>query len=192
MKKFFKGIVALLLIGIIGTIVYFMLPWIMITMYSGSVSVPDITYGEFPFKLVYELNGKNISIEDTIICKYDGTISMGAGGTKHKWKLWFKSGREQITLLDLNQSMNIDRWGHHILEILYYPGNAEYYMDDELEYDKRQGDTADSLSYMFKTEDGSIGFSAFSADELWQKYKIRLISWNVAKPIQNNWVEAKR
>lgn len=34
---------------------------------------PEITYGEFPFHLKYEINGVDAEIQDILICEYDGT-----------------------------------------------------------------------------------------------------------------------
>ena len=43
----------------------------------------------------------------------------------------------------------------------------------------------DYVSYEFQTADGETGGSAYKADVAYEKYKIRLIGWEVADPIQN-------
>ena len=39
---------------------------------KGYESAPQITEGEFPFVLEYEINGERHIIEDTVVCKFDG------------------------------------------------------------------------------------------------------------------------
>lgn len=38
----------------------------LVMMFSPSPSKPTITHGEFPFKIVYEINGERKTIEDTL------------------------------------------------------------------------------------------------------------------------------
>lgn len=40
-------------------------------------SKPEVTYGEFPFELVYEYNGEQFTINETIVCEYEGTFRSG-------------------------------------------------------------------------------------------------------------------
>ena len=49
-----------------------------------SVPEPRIKYGEFPFKLIYEIDGKTMTIEDTIICEFDGFKVVGEAGKYSK------------------------------------------------------------------------------------------------------------
>ncbi|MFA8307240.1 YdgA family protein, partial [Paenibacillus alvei] len=63
----------ILIISVALVICIVALPWILI--YVGLQLQPDpprpeITYGEFPFKLVYEINGERKVIQDTVICEY--------------------------------------------------------------------------------------------------------------------------
>ncbi|MBQ7936410.1 MAG: hypothetical protein IJ333_08740 [Clostridia bacterium] len=39
---------------------------------DGDVGISPVKY-EFPFKLVYEIDGETVVVEDTYICKYKGT-----------------------------------------------------------------------------------------------------------------------
>ena len=41
------------------------------------------------------------------------------------------------------------------------------------------------VEYKYRTEDGSIGGSVYSDEEAMEKYKIRMISWEAAPPIEN-------
>lgn len=103
-----------------------------IFLFNPNPPAPDITYGEFPFRLVYEIDGETKVIEDTVICEFDGFKNMGSAGNKRVWKSQLKSGKEHITLLDLRPLQEIDEYGHTVLELTFYWGNAEYYMGDNL------------------------------------------------------------
>lgn len=81
---------------VLAVVVYFsVLPWAMIALgmlISPNPPRPEITYGEFPFSLEYEINGHRKVIEDTLIGEYDG-IGMNEGiGKYRKWKWRLASG----------------------------------------------------------------------------------------------------
>ena len=79
----------------------------------------------------------------------------------------------------------INEFGHNILEFVFYWGNAEFYMGD-IEYGRaRDAQDFKWIEYRYKTVEGQIGGSAYEADKAWEKYKIRLISWEVTPPIKN-------
>ena len=73
--------------------------------------LPVIRYGEFPFTLVYELNGEERVVEDTLICEYDRWDWSAGSGSYVRWKsrldsgdeLWSNpaTGRYGIILLDM-------------------------------------------------------------------------------------------
>ena len=71
MKKITMIIVICVIIFILLVVLFF------IAAFGGfnfllSVPEPQIKYGEFPCKLTYEINGEIKTIEDTIICEFDG------------------------------------------------------------------------------------------------------------------------
>lgn len=180
-------------LGIIGGIVLIgllYLGFIFFAAFGGlnfliSVPKPEITYGEFPFKLTYELNGEIKTIEDTIICEFDGFEVLGEAGKYRKWKTSLKSGNERLTLLDLRPSKEVNEFGQTILELYFYYGNAEYYMGDTGDR-QRDAQGLDRVSYHYQNKDGTTGGSSYKADVSYEKYKIRLISWEAAPPIQNS------
>ncbi len=173
--KFAIGIPLFLLIAAVG---YLNLPWLLI--YIGVESgpnppAPDITYGEFPFRLEYELNGERIVIEDTVICEYDGIDSDEAQGKFRKWKARLASGGTEgdakLILLKVDEAK----------QILYYPGTADFYMGDPYTHYENNFSFPDAVI----AEKDSSSRLIF-ANELLQKYHIKLISWNYSKPITNS------
>ena len=43
----------------------------------------------------------------------------------------------------------------------------------------------DTVSVSYVTPDGIVGGSGYTAEEAWEKYKIKLISWECLPPIRN-------
>lgn len=167
---------------------YVIVPWTV--PWVGDIIIPnppkpEVTYGEFPFRLIYELDGETKVIRDTVICEFDGFERHGEAGKYRKWKYHLKSGDKHVTLLNVAELKIEDRWGNQILELYFHPGNAEYYMDDDVERKKIFGEISNMVSYTYQANDGSIGFSAFPSDEVENKYKIRLITWEPSPPIKN-------
>ena len=80
---------------------------------------PKITYGEFPFRLTYELDGEIKVIEDTVICEFDGFESRGTAGRYRIWKTSLKSGNERLTLLDLRPLEETNEFGYTMLELFF-------------------------------------------------------------------------
>lgn len=144
---------------------------------------PEITYGEFPCVLTYEVDGEIKVIEDVIVCEFDGFEVASEAGKYRKWKTYLKSGNQDMTLLNLRPLNEKNEFGHTMLEFFFSYGNAEYYMGDTQRRSIPR--IADYVEYKYRTEDGSIGGSAYSDEEAMEKYKIRMISWEAAPPIEN-------
>lgn len=170
-------IIGIPLLLVIATIVYVAWPWLAIFIgikLEPNPPRPNIQYGEFPFRLEYEINGQRIVIEDTLICEYDGIGSDEGRGKYRKWNQRLASGNESITLLKVDDSTEI-----------YYPsGSSDYYMGDLGEYE--------TFNHIFPNAalietDGKITHSGIiSADDLLEKYNIKLISWDYTQPIVNS------
>lgn len=179
MKK--TQVILIVLVALVFCIVA--LPWALI--YIGLLLQPDpprpeITYGEFPFKLVYEINGERKVIQDTVICEYDG-VGMDEGQGKHrKWKQRYVSGNKNITLLKINNNS----------EIVYSEGSANYYMGDLKEYEQYNPLFPDAI--IIEKDIGSTSEGLIRADELLKKYHIKLISWEPSPPIKNTFIESAK
>jgi hypothetical protein len=172
-------------------VAYFALPWILIFIgiHSGpNPPRPEITYGEFPFRLEYEINGERKVIQDTLICEFDGFGADEANGKYRKWKDSLASGNSfRQPLLEAN--------GRE--EITYYPGIAKYFMGDLGQNEEFQQTIADSIiiergSRIIKKDgrvferDGKTSSNQYSnANELLESYHIKLISWDSTPPIKN-------
>ena len=149
---------------------------------------PQIKYGEFPFVLTYEIDGEIKVIKDTIICEYDGYKMEGEAGWYREWDSRLKSGNDRITLLDLKSHNEKNEFDYLMLELFFYWGNAEYYMGEPLDYSSHEPKKAqdfDWIDYQYQTRDGIVGHSAYTAEEAFEKYGIKLISWECSPLIEN-------
>ncbi|MBP1903448.1 hypothetical protein J2Z32_000060 [Paenibacillus turicensis] len=163
-------------------IAFFTLPWLLIGLgglLEDDPPVPQVTYAEFPVRLEYEVNGQKKVATDTVICEYDG-VGWNEGQGKHrKWKDQLKSGNEYILLEHINETT----------AIFFAPESAKYYMNDIQEYDGVSTLFPDALLYQKQGEPRE--FSIINADELFEKYKIKLIKLEDSPPIKNSFVEEK-
>ena len=152
---------------------YYTLPWMainLVVMFGPKPPIPEIKYGEFPFRLVYEIDGEQKIVEDVIVCEYDG-IGMNEGSGKYiKWKSYLKSNRkEEIVLL----SLGIGK------KIIYPAGNPRYYM----------GDLGENRAYNPLFPNAIMtrlnGAGLIDSNELQEMYNIKLISLEESPPIEN-------
>lgn len=170
------GIVIAVLL-VIAIVVGFGL-WFLFGGFLPSPPKPEITHGEFPFRLVYEINGETKVVEDVLICEYDGFGANAARGKYRQWKSYLVSGNTRITLFKSEE-----------IEIFYTPNinhreAGAFYMGDTEIYS--------SINEVFpnawRTSDfgkKQVNSYIIPADEMWEKYKIKLISWKIDPPIQN-------
>ena len=183
MKKAVKTIGRLVTGIIIAVVLFGFLFWFAFgggTLFLPGPARPEITYGEFPFQLVYESGGKEIQVEDTLICEFDGFAANAARGKYRKWKSYLKSGNERITLFKSDD-----------IEIFFTPGIndgsiAAVYMGDTEIYHNDINSTFPDAYHTKDFDDKGENAYIISADEMWDKYKIRLISWNPSHPIENH------
>lgn len=169
MKKLLVIIVIILLLIIICTC----LPWIILFVgywISEPPNKPEITYGEFSLELVYEINGEERIINDTLVCTYEGIGISEASGKIRKWKSILKSGNEKLVLIAYNN-----------VEIYYDIDPARYYMGD-------YNNSTYSPKVMCETkyENGTTSNSLIFNEELSEKYGIVIKSWISTPPIENH------
>lgn len=156
-------------------VAYFAFPWIIIFIgiHSGpNPPRPEITYGEFPFRLEYEINGERKVIQDTLICEFDGFGADEGRGKYREWRERLASGNESVTLLKMDTTK----------EIYFSTGSAGYYMGDP---EHRRKDSSFPNASVIEKKGGITSDKFLRADELLDKYHIKLISWDDSPPIKN-------
>jgi len=183
-KRIIKGLkwlVLILSLALALIIGYFAFPWLAIFIFGQlepNPPRPEIAYGEFPLRLEYEINGQRMVVEDTLICEFDGFGWNEGVGKYRKWKQRLASGNETIILLKVDETKFI----------FYPPGSAQYYMGDGKDYVKYNDLFPDAI--IQETDGEFTSTRTIAADELFEKYKIRLISWEPSTPIQNRFISS--
>ena len=143
-----------------------------------SPPAPEIKYAEFPFKLEYELNGEIFVVEDALVCEFDGFGANYSQTEKFReWKSYLLSGDGRIILVSTEE-----------LEVFFSPNssptNAFVFMGDIEKYD-RMTELFPNALYKKDFYNQKENAYIITAEEMWEKYKIRLISWEIADPIEN-------
>jgi len=177
------------IIGIVAIFgfVYFIFPFLGL-LFVGIIRtpappVPEITYGEFPFRLEYEIDGERFVIEDTLIAEFDRSIAGNATMRARRiWNTRLESGEERR--VRIKEATN--------LTITFSPGLAEYHMGDLHGGDLIvQNPSIVSQPHVFVRTviDGRSNVDYFlleEAHEILEEHGIKLISWYRTAPIINS------
>ena len=154
----------------------FILPWMAIFvgtwLFTPTPAKPEITYGEFPFELVYEVDGEIITVNDVYICKYDGIGANEGTGKYRMWEGYIESSEEEAVILVED----------HDRKIYCFVGDAEYYMNDE-RYPE-QTPLTPRVYDVDKIQDATIDFH--TTNEILEYYNIKIVSWKFSEPIKNS------
>ena len=144
--------------------------------------IPKIRYGEFPFYLIYEIDGEQIRIDDTIVSYFSGIGANSARGIHIRWNLRLASGSKPNILSRRDQ----DYYGFFLFTgslqgnsttIFFDVGHPPYWLGYEHYTDYSPGS-------VFLSRRGYSGI--ITEDELWDVYKIRIIEAKLAEPMSGN------
>jgi len=134
---------------------------------------------------VYEINGEEKVIEDALIFKYSGQALLSSGGIAiNTWKESLKSGNNRVILLKIDEE-----------NVIYYPtrNQAKYYMGESSKpYYYGEHRELDYVSGIYVSagianpEHANVYDKYVGVEELFDKYNIRIISFEIAPPITNS------
>ena len=146
---------------------------------------PEITYGEFPIRVIFELDGEIKTIEDIVIAEFVGSKSLGTGGRTRVWTSRLKSGNERLVLL------RVENEGYSFVITTRY-GLPEYYMGDFYLQSREQREMAMAnrryLGYI-RWENGEMTANrTIREDEAWEMYNLRIIEVQHSEPLENRFV----
>lgn len=185
MKKFFLLVISLLLV------------FCLTGCKERFDPAPQITEGEFPFVVEYEMNGERYLIEDTVVCKFAGYTSTNSFAIfgYPSWRVWdesVKSGKEGdfgILLMELEENtesvfvrgrINFESW------VFIDYGSAEYYMgDSDKGYDKKPRIRYYEKYYDEDIEMPNSTFTTLTNEQLEKYFGIKIIRFEFSEPIEN-------
>ena len=144
---------------------------------------PEITQGEFNFRLEYELNGEIIVIEDKIIAQFNGfSADTGSMAWFRTWKLHLASNRRtrNILLKELEDGRRI----YYVVESAnYFMGDLQTEIETNYNWYPFNGVTIEYPPNIIP----EIGARFINGlQDLYDRFGIRLISWEHDPPIENN------
>ncbi len=157
---------------------------INILFYTGEKpKEPVVKSGDFPFKLVYEVEGERYTIEDTLLIRYEG-IGYDAESLEY-FNQWNRIYKSELDILLPNPSYADNKFyiklysGHNdgigSIDICFDLGSSDYYMgieEDESSFQTQPGDI-----YIYPS------FQVLSENELSEKHGIKIIEKYVSSPI---------
>lgn len=146
-------------------------------LFSEAPSAPEYTYGEFPYKLIYELNGENHIIEGEYICKYSG-VQMNEGMGKYRTWVGYVNGTDEDCVYVYEDEDVV---------VYCYIGDAGYYMGDYRRSGHPEGEPLKPRLFA-NPKNGDIGMILSETDIL-DLYGIRLVEYSLSQPIINSFSE---
>lgn len=158
---------------------------------KGYQPAPQITEGEFPFILEYEINGERHIIEDTVVCKFDGydlSDPFPFIDYSRTWHQALKNEEEHKTLIleleDNTESLLVkDRINIESRVNLFY-GSGGYYLGDPDDAEK-----IPCINYVekYKTSEKVTHneVTLLTNEQLEKYFGIKIIRFEFSKPIEN-------
>jgi len=151
---------------------------------------PAIRYGEFPFRLEYELDGERFVIEDTLVASFvESRIGVKNESGVRRWQSTFENTEDGLSII-LKRGDD--------LSISFRPGLAPFYMGDPVAGHRRRRitDTLNHPNFSIRTvnQEGRIRLDFFQpeeAHEILLEHGITLISWEHADPIVNSFCRVR-
>lgn len=199
MKKKLLLLLALPVIFFAGIAIYVAAPWTLMYLYGTFVlpepEQPQIEKESFPFTLVYERNGEEIVLKDTMICSYAGSEWYMIEDKKSRtWGMELASGKDAVVLWEGENK-------HGKKQRLIYDVEPAYLMGDvEEERGYQQAEEEDFL-YPGMTEawcrNSCLLLKTFNADgecteekiirkkKLLSKFGITIVRFECREPVKN-------
>ena len=158
---------------------------------KGYDPAPQITEGEFPFVLEYEMNGQKYLIEDTVVCKFDGYDLSNPFPFLDYSRSWFqslKSGEEEKRLfLELeknSESVLVKGRKNEESRVMLFYGSGGYYLGDP-----EDADRGPCINYAEKYKTSEKVYhnqvTPLTNEQLEEYFGIEIIKFEFSQPIEN-------
>ena len=155
---------------------------------------PEITSGEFPFRVVYELEGTTHVMEDVLICEFAGH-EQGTGRRRWRWRLRYDveatpvdGFRDTLLLLEGEDMPSIfapDRINERF-RVFVDAGTCSHYMGDRHSWSR--GPLIQIQERLFAADGGpgrSIRDMDLTFEQLEEHFGIYIIEFSFSDPIEN-------
>ena len=163
------GIIVLPIVSLVGL-------WLVVCAIEAMPpypALPENTSGEFPFELTYEINGEMITVNDSLMCKFDMYYGDFHNSKAVAWSSYLKSdeSKDEVLIAETDG-----------VKFFCSVGSAGYYMG---EYDDNYEASPNVYSVQEHKLGGTLTHFFQSEEELYEQYGIRIISYEFSPPIEN-------
>lgn len=136
---------------------------------------PEIRRAEFPFRLEYEVSGEFFVVEDALVIQFAGNDWNAGWGTHPTWRGSLASGQDVIIL-----------FADHELEIFIRPAESNWRLRQLMGEGSPNWninlDANTTFPAIWRTINGN---TREITNDPYNIYNIRIISWEIAPPIEN-------
>jgi len=182
-KRFFRIITSLIII----VVTFITILAVAYYFENQAPSEPEITYGEFPFRLEYEIDGERFVIEDIVIAEFEGSFR-GNVTTRpsRRWSTTLShSERWENLSVGTRYTFLLKEFGD--VRITFQPGEARYFLGD-LTIAGGVPVVGDGPRVVIRNRNHTPRYTRVrveDAHELLAEHDITLISWEYTLPIEN-------
>ena len=178
-----------IVLGVVVLVVVLLLVALFFILIGEEQKPPQITTGEFPFVVEYEMNGETFIIEDTVVCEFDGyDLSALTFNKPRSWNAYLKSGEEGkrvfIELEPNTESVLVDGRINIESRVILQYGTAYYYMGDPC---VDGGKPIITYVEYFQTAPKTYEYTyeELSKEQLEKYFGIRITRFEFSEPIKN-------
>lgn len=175
--------IAVIIVAAAIIIPVFIIPLFSFLLFGGSmissmlfstVEKPEIRYHEFPLEIVYEYQDQTYTIDDMIVCEYEGADWALDGGKYRSWTGYMKSSSDDRILIDETEE------GRLYISPFFSPDYlmGEPGMDD---FDPHYGPDF----FFVANDEKDFTYINMSDEELQEHFNCSIISWTTPEPIEN-------
>lgn len=189
----------LMMVIFIPVIVFFIVtfPWtlmVIVNFFTPGPPTPETTYGEFPFRIVYEIGEERYVIEDTLVCEYAGRNKESYTGKDIKWKGRLLSGSKITRRFSGTDPAprSLTKWTSGYGIVILDRVDTGYGWIGQLEIDI--GSAQYYLGYYelgdyFPGRGYDYGKGFLDGDTLFEKYGVKIIETTFSEPLIGNGIE---
>lgn len=156
---------------------------VMAVVFTGCavvMPVPSVKEAKFDFSVTYEVDGEVKTYSGKYVCEFEGTYKTLAGEGR-RWNGYVENAEENdfcTVAIDTNEDGTI------YIDLDLMP---EYYMSDP-DWEYYGNEVPEPILYIvYHSDNPDISSSDDDVDWLYERYGVRLISYDYPEPIENEY-----
>jgi len=180
-KEILKNLILIIIVFSLVGLALIGLSWLLFDVSLPDPPSPKVAYGEFPFSLIYEIDGERVEIKDTLVIEHLGKGIDEGNGKYNKWNFYYKNSQEYISTTEIELFSGNNEKLNGPVNVVFAPGSCEYYMGlpekaSSIFYKSRINPGDIFISYYEEDGDSSDGFEELGGPSQLKSYMSILIS----------------